>query len=390
MTLQPSSTVPVIEAAAVLEERLIKMVAIERIRYAHFREGSSIRELARAFHHSRTTIRRALEDPGPWTYRRTRRRSAPVMDQVAHIVESWLEGDERVHHKQHHTARRIWQRLVAEHGFAGGEPTVRAWVRAHRRASLRGVTIPLAHDLGLGACHVAADRGVEAFERDGVDGEKVGRQDAGSLRPQEVAPAQAEPAPGRIEPRAGEDPADRRGRDPDAETGELAPDPRVPPARVLAGEAQDQGRDVRTDGRPTPPPSGVRPAPGHQATMPAQQGLGPDDEAGPASPREQARGRGEKDPVGIGQFGPGHLPAQDRELMTQHDDLKIRRAIRPKGQRHQSEEASGEDVQQPGQHGLGASGGMGRERRQAHAPCTRSSCPSSPADRHEGMRSAPR
>lgn len=75
MTLQPSSTVPVFNAAAVLEERLIKMVDIERIRYAHFREGSSIRELARAFHHSRTTIRRALDDPGPWTYRRTRRRS---------------------------------------------------------------------------------------------------------------------------------------------------------------------------------------------------------------------------------------------------------------------------------------------------------------------------
>ncbi len=146
MTLQPSSTVPVIEAAAVLEERLIKMVDIERIRYAHFREGSSIRELARAFHHSRTTIRRALDDPGPWTYRRTRRRPAPVMDAVAPIVMAWLEADEAVHHKQRHTARRIWQRLVAEHGFTGGEPTVRAWVRAHRRASLRGVTIPLAHD----------------------------------------------------------------------------------------------------------------------------------------------------------------------------------------------------------------------------------------------------
>jgi len=48
--------VPVFNAAAVLEERLIKMVDIERIRYAHFREGSSIRELARALHHSRTTI----------------------------------------------------------------------------------------------------------------------------------------------------------------------------------------------------------------------------------------------------------------------------------------------------------------------------------------------
>lgn len=148
MTLSPSSTVPVSCAAAALEERLIKVVDIERIRYAHFREGSSIRELARALGHSRTTIRRALEDPGPWTYRRTRRRTAPVMDAVAPIIEGWLAADETVHRKQRHTARRIWQRLRDEHGFTGGEPTVRAWVRAHRRASLRGVTIPLAHDPG--------------------------------------------------------------------------------------------------------------------------------------------------------------------------------------------------------------------------------------------------
>ena len=44
MTPQPASTVPVFNAAAALEKRLIKMVEIERIRYAHFREGSSIRE----------------------------------------------------------------------------------------------------------------------------------------------------------------------------------------------------------------------------------------------------------------------------------------------------------------------------------------------------------
>jgi transposase len=151
LTLQPSSTVPVFNAAAALEERLIKVVDIERIRYAHFREGSSIRELARSLHHSRTTIRRALDDPGPWTYRRTRRRPAPVMDAVAPIITAWLAADEAVHRKQRHTARRIYQRLRDEHGFSGGEPTVRAWVRTHRRASLRGVTIPLAHDPGAEA-----------------------------------------------------------------------------------------------------------------------------------------------------------------------------------------------------------------------------------------------
>jgi hypothetical protein len=55
----------------------MKVAEIERIRYAHFREGLGLRELARTFHHSRKTIRKALEDPGPWSYRRVAARPAP-------------------------------------------------------------------------------------------------------------------------------------------------------------------------------------------------------------------------------------------------------------------------------------------------------------------------
>lgn len=73
------------------------------------------------------------------------------MDAVAPLIEGWLAADETVHRRQRHTARRICQRLRDEHGLAGGEPTVRAFVRSHRRASLRGVTIPLAHDPGAEA-----------------------------------------------------------------------------------------------------------------------------------------------------------------------------------------------------------------------------------------------
>jgi transposase len=73
------------------------------------------------------------------------------MDLVGPIVAAWLAADEQVHHKQRHTAHRIYERLRDEHGFAGGESTVRAFVRSRRRASLRGVTIPLAHDPGAEA-----------------------------------------------------------------------------------------------------------------------------------------------------------------------------------------------------------------------------------------------
>ena len=58
---------------------MTKVAEIERIRWAHFHDGVTVRELARTFHKSRKTVRRALEDPGPWTYRRARPRSKPVM-----------------------------------------------------------------------------------------------------------------------------------------------------------------------------------------------------------------------------------------------------------------------------------------------------------------------
>ena len=130
---------------------MTKVAEIERIRWAHFREGVSIRELARTFHRSRRTIRRALADPGPWSYRRRRPVVEPVMGPVAEIVTRWLEDDLQRPRKQRHTAKRIWERLVAEYHFAGAETTVRQWVRAHRPTSTRAVTLPLAHDPGAEA-----------------------------------------------------------------------------------------------------------------------------------------------------------------------------------------------------------------------------------------------
>jgi transposase len=98
---------------------MTKVADIERIRWAHFREGVSVRELARSFHKSRKTIRRALADPGPWTYREARPRGKPVMDAVVPIILRWLEEDQTRPRKQRHTAKRVWERLRRRgHGSA--------------------------------------------------------------------------------------------------------------------------------------------------------------------------------------------------------------------------------------------------------------------------------
>src|SRR5207302_904226 len=81
---------------------------------------------------------------------------------------------------------------------------------------------------------------VEAAERGRLDGEEVAGEHAGGLLAEEFAPAWAR-APRRGPKAVGEqDPPDRARRDAQAELAQLAGDPRVAPAWVLAGEAQHE------------------------------------------------------------------------------------------------------------------------------------------------------
>jgi len=42
------------------------------------------------------------------------------MDGLTEIIDARLDGDCAVHRKQHHTAKREFDRLREEHGFTGG------------------------------------------------------------------------------------------------------------------------------------------------------------------------------------------------------------------------------------------------------------------------------
>ncbi|MDQ4072343.1 MAG: IS21 family transposase [Actinomycetota bacterium] len=67
------------------------------------------------------------------------------------MIRAWLVADEQMPAKQRHTARRVWQRLGAEHGAQVAESTVRAFVaevRAERATLARAVTVPQKHGPG--------------------------------------------------------------------------------------------------------------------------------------------------------------------------------------------------------------------------------------------------
>jgi transposase len=119
----------------------------EQIRRAYFIEHKSIRQIARDQHHDRETIRGALREAGPPRYRLKAPRSRPVLAPVVALIDRWLEDDKTKPPKQRHTAHRIYERLVAEYGFEGGESTIRQYVR-ELRPRQREIFIPLDHDPG--------------------------------------------------------------------------------------------------------------------------------------------------------------------------------------------------------------------------------------------------
>lgn len=112
---------------------MLKVVDIECIRKLYFREGWPIRKIARELGHSRKTVRKALSDAGPWTYRLTQPRPSPKTGPYRDLIRQWLEEDRRAPRKQRHTARRVYERLRDEYGYDGAESTIRRVVAQLRR-----------------------------------------------------------------------------------------------------------------------------------------------------------------------------------------------------------------------------------------------------------------
>lgn len=126
----------------------------EQIRRDHRIENLSIRELAERHKVHRRTVRQALASAMPPPRKDYPPRRRPAIEPYAEIVDGWLLADREMPRKQRHTARRVWQRLVAEHGAACSEVTVSRYV-ARRRIELSlnhiEVSIPQTHDPGAEA-----------------------------------------------------------------------------------------------------------------------------------------------------------------------------------------------------------------------------------------------
>ncbi len=133
------------------------MFAVETyaaVRRYVFIEGKSRRDAARVFGLSRDTVAKMCRYSAPPGYVRSKPPGRPKLGPLLPVIDAILEADQTAPTKQRHTAKRIFERLRDEHGFAGGYTVVKDYVRLSRTRS-REVFVPLAHPPG----HAQADFG---------------------------------------------------------------------------------------------------------------------------------------------------------------------------------------------------------------------------------------
>jgi transposase len=120
----------------------------ERIRRGYHLEHKSIRQLAREEGCSRDTVRRAIANDAPKSWRIKRKRPAPVFGPYQQRVEALLAQNDRLPRKQRYTAHRIYE-LLREEGYQGSESTVRHSLARYKEATtVPEVFLPLEFEPG--------------------------------------------------------------------------------------------------------------------------------------------------------------------------------------------------------------------------------------------------
>ena len=118
-----------------------------KVRYAVQIEGLSKRAAARRFGIDPRTVDKMVEFSVPPAYRRLKPPARPKLGPFIALIDKILADDTGRPKKQQHTAKRIFERLRDEHGFAGGVTIVKDYVAGWRQRS-QEMFVPLVHPPG--------------------------------------------------------------------------------------------------------------------------------------------------------------------------------------------------------------------------------------------------
>ena len=102
-----------------------------RVRYAVQIEGLSHRAAARRFGIDPRTVAKMMKFTAPPGYVRTKPPAKPKLDPFIPVIDRILFDDKSRPRKQQHTAKRVFERLRDEYGFAGGLTIVKDYTKGH-------------------------------------------------------------------------------------------------------------------------------------------------------------------------------------------------------------------------------------------------------------------
>jgi len=127
----------------------IKLNIYEEIRYYSSQGEYGKKEVARMLNISINTVRKYWDGKTvPWERKEGTGKTAPVItDEIREFVVKCLKDDENAPRKQRHTARRIYERLINELDFEGGESTIRNLVADLKKSNPKAF-IPLSFSPG--------------------------------------------------------------------------------------------------------------------------------------------------------------------------------------------------------------------------------------------------
>jgi transposase len=109
----------------------------------------SMRQACSEYHLNFRTVQKVVRHAEPPPLRAASSRAQPVLGPFLPILRQLLDDDRHAPPKQRHTARRIFERLRDEHGYAGCPSIIRDAVRLYKQSQAE-VFVPLLHPPGEG------------------------------------------------------------------------------------------------------------------------------------------------------------------------------------------------------------------------------------------------
>jgi transposase len=111
---------------------MLKVPQQEYIKYLREMEELNVNEIAELMNINWRTAKKYADKDNWNKVIKKIKRTSPVMEDYKEVVDTWLEEDLLIPRKQRHTAKKTFNRLVAEYNFPGAYRTVCSYVEKAR------------------------------------------------------------------------------------------------------------------------------------------------------------------------------------------------------------------------------------------------------------------